>query len=569
MYTSYFNLKEKPFKLTPDPKYLYLGDHSSKAKSTIAEMLYTVKEDVGFAIVIGEVGTGKTTVCRTFVNHINQMTDRFQLAYIFNPNFDDMEIYPVINNELQVENHGSTRSELYNDLIDHLLKQRQSGKTVILVIDEAQNLSPTTLEQVRLLSNLETETKKLIQIILVGQPELSSLLESHSMRQLNQRISVRCYLNTLTFRETKEYIRHRLRVAGGEHLINIFTPPALLYIYLFSGGKPRLINIACDRSLLATYATNSYKINFSVARRCIRETSGFYGKKPWFTMRGGLAMALALVFGFTSFFLIFNNDLSMAKIKGWKTKIEKMVYDTGTKTTAKKILGATKDKKSHSTATAINPPVKHAKRKSITAGELFFGSNSRNNAMNRVFTSWSVNNKVEPYETKDLIEKIVMNRHLRCYTKNLSLEKLIQINYPAILEVRFGKGQVGYMSIIKRDNGRFFVDNDGKIAVSKNWIEKYWTGKTYIVWREYKTTPEFLQKGDTGESVVWLQEGLNRLGYLKFKPVGFFEGKTYNAVVHFQSDYQLKPSGVVDPLTRMYIYRLLNEYGTPKISEIS
>lgn len=265
MYLDFYGFKEKPFTITPNPRFLYL---SKNHKEVFAHLLYGIQEHSGFIAVTGEVGTGKTTVLRTLLGQLDD--DAYRLAFIFNPCISAIDLLRSINREFGIDAEGASNSELINALNVFLLAQKNEGRTVVLVIDEAQNLEPSVLEQIRLLSNLETDTDKLIQIVLVGQPELSELLSRNELRQLNQRITVRYHLDKMDFEDTCDYIGHRLRVAGGSNH-TVFNPPALKKIYRYADGFPRLINILCARALLVGYAEGCREVSPRMIAAAIEE----------------------------------------------------------------------------------------------------------------------------------------------------------------------------------------------------------------------------------------------------------------------------------------------------------
>jgi general secretion pathway protein A len=267
MYEAFYGFREKPFNLTPDPKFLYL---SGKHHEAFAHLEFGLRQRGGFIVVTGEVGTGKTTLCRYFLERLDEST---LSAFILYPALGTTELLRSVNRDLgiaYVRDDKKTDKDLIDELHEFLLRTREQGKNTVLVIDEAQNLSRDVLEQVRLISNLETATEKLIQIILIGQPELNDMLAQRDLRQLAQRITARYHLNPLGRREMTQYIRHRLAVAGGLGRVD-FTTGALLRIHRFSGGIPRLINLICDRALLAGYVLERSEIDRSVVRRAVKE----------------------------------------------------------------------------------------------------------------------------------------------------------------------------------------------------------------------------------------------------------------------------------------------------------
>jgi len=274
MYTAFYGLREKPFALTPDPHFLYLA---APHREALAHVLYGIEQGEGFIAVTGEVGTGKTTLCRTMLERIGSDTE---VAYIFNPSLSGEELLRAINIEFGLLTEGRTRVELADQINEFLLEMKRAGRRVLLLVDEAQNLEPSTLEEIRLLSNLETSTAKLIQILLFGQPELDELLDSKELRQLRQRISVRWSLAPLTASEVSEYVRHRLRIAAGGEC-NIFSERALREIRRRSRGIPRLVNVLADRALLAGYGAGVREIGPDLVSQVAREILKARGRGGW------------------------------------------------------------------------------------------------------------------------------------------------------------------------------------------------------------------------------------------------------------------------------------------------
>lgn len=265
MYDAFFSLKEKPFKLVPNPEFLFLGKSHEEA---LAHLTYATSQGDGFVEITGEVGTGKTTLCRVFLEDLEK--DDIEVAFIFNSKLDADQLLKAILKELGIRSDASGAAELTAELNNYLLEKKSRGKSVILLIDEAQNLGSKTLEQLRLLSNLETTRSKLLQIILVGQPELRELLDSYEMRQLRQRINLSYHIRPMTRTETFNYIAHRINVASRKPQ-ELFSHAALKAVYRFSRGIPRLINIVCDRSLLTAYSLGRKKVTPAMVKLAIDE----------------------------------------------------------------------------------------------------------------------------------------------------------------------------------------------------------------------------------------------------------------------------------------------------------
>lgn len=265
MYTTHFGFNEKPFALTPNPRFMYL---SHNHKEAFAHLLYGINNRHGFMCLVGEVGTGKTTLLRALLGRLQDQ--HYRTALIFNPCLTAVELLQSINQEFGLTSISEHASELLNMLNHYLLSENSHGHTVVLVIDEAQNLLPDVLEQIRLISNLETENDKLIQIILAGQPELGKLLKKPELRQLDQRIAVRYTLKAMKRDETGAYIRHRIETAGSDSRA-AFSSSAVGLIHLYSRGIPRMINILCDRALLNAYSHEHQRISWGTVFRAIWE----------------------------------------------------------------------------------------------------------------------------------------------------------------------------------------------------------------------------------------------------------------------------------------------------------
>ena len=265
----FYGLTQAPFDLTPNPRFLF---PSGKHREALNHLLYGIRERKGFVQLTGEVGAGKTTLCRAL---LEQLDGHFSTAVILNPVLDGDELMKAIATEfgLPVKSMKLDRLDTLALMSEFLLRQVELGKDAVLIVDEAQDLTEELLEQIRLLSNIETDDRKLLQIVLLGQPELRDRLNSHRLRQLRQRITVRYHLTPLTRFEVSQYIQHRLELAGAKST-PYFTRPALWRIYNYSHGIPRLVNAVCDKALLAGYVEHSDHITYRMVGRAIRELEG-------------------------------------------------------------------------------------------------------------------------------------------------------------------------------------------------------------------------------------------------------------------------------------------------------
>lgn len=270
MYKEFYHLRESPFNVTSDPDFFFSSAHHIEAFS---HLFYGIEQRKGIIVITGEIGTGKTTLCRMLLNRLEK---NVKTALILNPSFSAIQLLQIILKDLGIEGNFRNKFTLVNALNDFLLQETSQGNNVVIIIDEAQNLSVRQLEQIRLLSNLETQKEKLLQIVLIGQPELAEKLKLSSLRQLNQRITVRYHIMPLSKEELREYIHHRLKIAqdpGNSNGRIQFTDPAIELIYERSKGTPRMINILCDRALLAGFIAETYTIDDHIIQRSIQEVA--------------------------------------------------------------------------------------------------------------------------------------------------------------------------------------------------------------------------------------------------------------------------------------------------------
>ena len=303
MYESFFGLTENPFALSPDPRYMYLSPQHGEALNCL---LYGIHGKKGFMAVTGGIGTGKTTLCRFL---LSELDDSVRTALIFNPSLSDIELLKTVNREfgIGIGSGRGTKKRYIDALNDFLLRNFSAGKNAVLIVDEAQNLSHGAMEQIRMLSNLETATEKLLQIVLLGQPELLGMLALPSLRQLNERITVRCELKELGRAEVRRYIESRLAKASG-NADGIFTAAGYHAVYGASGGIPRRINAICDRALLIAYGKDKKKVDRRIVRSAIQDLGPGYltnphRGRPWFQITVALLLwAIMILVGYGYFF---------------------------------------------------------------------------------------------------------------------------------------------------------------------------------------------------------------------------------------------------------------------------
>lgn len=622
MYERFFKLIEKPFNLTPDTKYFFL---STKHKEAYAQLIYGTQENVGFMVVIGEIGTGKTMITRAF---LNQIQENLVPALIINPALNEVELLQTINRELNVFHESGSRADLLDALYQYLLEQRKIGKRVVLIIDEAQTLSPSVFEQLRMISNFETETEKLISIILVGQPELSRILKQNNLRQLNQRISIRSYLNPLTFSETQSYILHRLRVAGGTNNIRI-TRWAFFKIYRLSKGIPRLINIICDRALLAGYTQGTNVINGRIVHESAQEVTGKTFMLEYHKFRPPVASYLTLALGLilTFYFFLGQPDNLQGAMDQGVQMMTKVLYSgnqmNSSNGTARvvpdpesiqKILNGThegfdfnasnsneisvpeNDRHSIQLAKAEEPPERtvglniHSKLeekmeeavlkeepevledskedRSLTEYlQQWDEGESKVEAINHLLALWHHNQFVIHSEKDKPVMVLANSRGFDCLHENMNLDSLKEFNLPAILGVRVpGTEETRYVSVLKYHQEEVYIDLALKHAIPQDTLREIFTGEIYIFWRDYEKLPVLMKQKQKGKKVVWLQKSLEKLGYFQRKPTGYFGILTKKAVARFQKETGLMVDGIIGSGSKIVLYNRLNSYHTPLLS---
>ena len=525
MYASFFGLNEKPFSITPDPRYLFLSERHAEA---LAHLVYGINEAGGFIQLTGEVGTGKTTVVRSL---LTQAPKHAEIALILNPRMTPAEFLLAICEELGIGVPEGSEQSL-KDLVDllslHLLNSHADGKRIVLVVDEAQNLSVEVLEQVRLLTNLETETQKLLQIILIGQPELRELLGRTDLRQLAQRITGRYHLDPLSPEESSAYVRHRLRVAGATR--DVFSNGALSEINRLSGGVPRLINIISDRALLGAFTEDRHLVSASVVRRAAGEVFGRSFQPrwlPWTAAAGVAAMAIASAAILLPRFLV-HTPAPVA-------------------------------------AAAPPPPAAAPAAPAPDLDKLLgtYGAETDpDNAFNKLFALWSlryVAGTVDPCTQ-------AQQAGLECLTQRGSLAQLRLFNRPAVLNVIDSAGRAHQVVLAGLDDEHAQVDLGGaQREVGIGDLSRSWFGDYVLLWRPATGGSQPLALGARSARVRWLRDSLRRVNGLPAEPVpnDRFDPELVTLVEEFQRRNRLAVDGIAGVQTQVALDAALNDSATP------
>ena len=543
MYSNYFKLKESPFLLTPDPRFFYL---SERHRDAMAHLMYGIQESGGFLVLSGEVGTGKTILCRTT---LLQLPKDINVALILNPKLTAIELMETICDELGVTYPIQEQGikGLFDRLNRHLLATHKEGRQTVLIIDEAQGLAVALLEQLRLLTNLETHQKKLLRIILIGQPELIPLLSQNSLRQLAQRVTASCIITPLNSMETKGYIQHRLSIAGCLDW-ELFSQGALRWIFRLSGGIPRLINKLCDRALLIAYAKNHKRVHTWLAIRagieCLLPFSP--GLLKIGLLRGGLDMfvrGMVLVS-----FLFMGGYLFWSQPSFKMSKPDVSVIPTISHSALLPIKMVFK--KREKTLESMDPQGPTLQQPSLT---LLLGKQGQKEDLRRayqtLFGQWGVDPKTIP--TDGLCEhanKIAME----CTPLTGSWKILRTLNLPVILMLEHSNHQKHPVVATHMDADHITL-HFGKIewAYSLKEVEKYWFGHSMIVWKTPPITHKPLKLGDQNEDILWLRERLSHVTgeSLTTDTPLLFDEALLKQIKAFQTKHDFVPDGIIDTLT--------------------
>ncbi len=534
MYTSFFGLSEKPFAITPDPRYLYLSERHAEA---LAHLLYGINESGGFIQLTGEVGTGKTTIVRTLLSRVPHHAD---VAVILNPRVTPVEFLLTICEELGLgldEADRDSVKQMVDALNRRLLAAHADGRRIIVIVDEAQNLSAEVLEQVRLLTNLETATQKLLQIILIGQPELRELLDRTDLRQLAQRVTGRYHLKPLSREETQGYIRHRLRVAGASG--EFFTPAALREVYRLASGVPRVINVCCDRALLGAYTRETRKVTPALVRRAAGEVYGRSFSPQWLGWAfGALVLACFIAAGFVG-------------LNAWQ-------HEKSSRTAVKAAPAAVHP----APATVPRPAVPPAPSVSINDLLAANGANTTDAAaFRRLLSLWgtAMVNDTDPCGQ-------AQKAGLACLDQRGSWAQVRALNRPAILVLTDNQGQRHHVVLSGLDDQFATLDlGEHNVRLPLDDLSRDWFGEFTVVWKPKTSRTRPLSVGMRGDEVRWLRRSLNALHGAASDPEygDVYDEELAIAVQNFQREHRLNVDGIAGVQTQVVLDTALAEPGSP------
>ncbi len=516
MYTQFFGLTEKPFSITPDPRYLYLSRRHADA---LAHLLYGISQSGGFIQLTGEVGTGKTTLVRSL---LEQLPDEADIALILNPELTTREFLAAISEELGVAlpNDDSIKS-LVDHLSAHLLNAHARGKRTVLIVDEAQNLATDVLEQVRLLTNLETPKQKLLQIILIGQPELREVLNREDMRQLAQRVTGRYHLEPLSQEETAIYLEHRMKVAGAAGAT--FSKSAVREVFRWSNGVPRIINVIADRTLLAAYTKDMRDVDKSLVKKAAAEV---YGKRLVPRVERRLAAAIALI---GLILLVIGTWLTLSPDGDWLPvqfgQVTDFIFDRA----------------------VVNENADATLATMLADRSLPRGTDA---AFETLFGLWGAQYLRESETACQQAEQ----QQLRCWFQKGSLNQLKRLNRPAILGLIDEHGRQHQMVLTAlHNNVAQLAIGTRTFSVGMEELSQFWFGDHLLLWRPGAWAEQILVPGIQDDSVLWLRESLALIGNtpLADPESEFYDDALADLVRNYQRERRLIVDGIVGTQTQI------------------
>ncbi len=553
MYTSFFGLNEKPFSITPDPRYLYMSERHAEA---LAHLIYGVKESGGFIQLTGEVGTGKTTLVRSL---LQQLPDFADVAVVLNSQLSRVEFLSSICEELHLElpEQRNSIKALTDALNVYLLRNHSQGRRTILIVDEAQNLRVEVLEQVRLLTNLETAKQKLLQIILIGQPELRELLGRNDMRQLAQRITGRYHLEPLSRDETTAYIEHRLKVAGA--IGPIFSGPAKRELYRLSGGVPRMINVIADRALLGAYTIEEREVTPELVRAAVAEVFdrppvGFgWWQRPWWAHPSALAglgltgLLIVLASGFAGVqWLRASQDAAPAPAAASAGAVPAQPPAAAAQLAV---------------ADSPAPLVPLAPLLKSNAGRT-----GTDTAFSTLFKLWSVDLKSDTKRPCVQAEE----RGLHCLYQRGTLDQVRTLGRPVILTLRDGNSNPHQVVLAGLGPRSAAIDIGGtSYRVANSELEQLWFGEYLLLWRPGTSGVKSFLPGMRDPDVRWLRESLAKIQGKPVEPMDsdLFDENLAARVRDYQRDRRLPVDGMAGHATQVAISSDLGGGDMPRLAQ--
>ena len=568
MYEAFFSLDDSPFVLTPDPRFLLRSKSHHEILSTL---LYGITSQKGLIALIGDVGTGKTTLCRAL---LRELPGEVQSALVLNPHLSEAELVGTILDDLGIERRGSTKGELMTTLNQHLLAAGADGKTVVVVLDEAQQMTDEALEQIRILSTLETATRKLLQIVLAGQPELEEKLQRRELRQLDQRIGIRCYLEPLSRKDTYRYIEHRLRVAGLPGSVP-FTRAAMARIFHYSGGVPRVINLVCDRALMAGFGARAREITPAMVRTAARNLEGRSGGRrrrarapQWPILR-----RLATAAGLTGL-VVLGGAAAGSQLSGWTLPSLRLGAADSTASAPPSPPAPV----ALTAPAAPAAPLLPASPLLVSPPEATSPAEPARSLLARLLRLWGVSDELDAPVVAAWpthagggpdIAAVAARYHLTATVlRDLSVSDLRAVGLPAIVELgERGAVRPYLVRRLERDAATLIASTGEESRVPLERLEAAWTRSAWVLWRNVDLLPVDPAEAMSPTVVATVALRLAKLGHLTGALPTLPDGRLQAAVRSFQRAAGLREDGVVGPRTTLALARATTAPFGPSLTD--
>ncbi len=559
MYTKHFKLTEEPFSIAANPRFLYM---SVRHREALAHLLYGIRSDSGFVMLTGEVGTGKTTVCRCLME---QLPEQSNVAFILNPKVTVNELLSSICDELGVAYPHVDRSvKTFVDAINrYLLKQHALGRNTVVIIDEAQNLSTDVLEQLRLLTNLETNDRKLMRIILLGQPELETMLSRPELKQVEQRITARYNLQPLDRSEIQAYVSHRLTVAGCRE--PVFSVRVINKLYAKSRGIPRLINIICDRAMLGAYVKSRHKVSLKILQEATREVQGRSHRQRWF-LRGSIVASSLLVVAAAMAALLYTNGKEIYMLL--PQQLNELLADTVAESPVAENLELSQVAgNSELSQVATLDAITQEPNELVSVlpewpSAAAAGGNTLAAANTVQFKQWDIS---LTEKTADPCAQAA-TWGLSCFSGIGNLGTLASNDRPVILTLLDSEGRQYQVTLLSL-NGELatlaFTHGVETVAVQE--LEARWRGHYRLLWRTSPQGYSLFRQGERGPGVTWLTKNLLAAGIKSALVQDFYDSDVVETVKAFQRSRGLVADGVAGRQTLIHL-NSINDITVPRLN---
>lgn len=566
MYMEFYGLSQEPFKLTPDPQFFFLGEHQNKA---LAHLLYGINNCKGFIALTGEVGAGKTTLCRLL---LRQLEENISVAIILNSLVDSITLLKQINRDFAIPYNTDSHDDLVGYLYDYLITEKKKNRNVLVIVDECQNLKFDVLEQLRMLSNLETEKDKLLQILLIGQPEFITMLESHELRQLNQRITVRAHISALSLREMEMYLMHRLKVAGNENAVR-FTRGALRKIYNYSGGIPRKINVISDYALLAGYVENSRKITSSLVKKALDDIevkreidrSGILTNLKFKNFAMFLLLAASFMF---AIYLLKNpviKDISNVSSKELNISLQSLNDVSNIHVEKEKVIKPVKIVPKPEIKEEVKSLVSPVPVASKISMKYFNTLDVRQKGLWLLLSTWGVevNHPRRDENGRDILLENQLERfNFTILSTWAPIEMIKNINLPCAVEIlKNNERQYWVLNLVKGTKLHFYTAPETVETFDESDFLKIWQGNSFIIVEKGENTLEgdgAIFRGMQNEQVMKLKQILSKLSIYQGTIDENYDLSLENAVKSFQKNNALTDDGIIGVEAKLIFYSLLS-----------